>query len=96
MKLKIFSIYDSKAKAYLPPFLLPMTEQGIRVFKNAASDKKHAFGANPGDYTLFEIGEFDDNTANIESYKTHENLGLAQHHQEPDPQLDLPIQEEEK
>ena len=64
---KIFSIHDSKAAAYLPPFIMHKTEMAIRVFSDCVNDQGHQFGKNPADYTLFEIGIFDDNKAKIES-----------------------------
>lgn len=78
MKLQIFAVYDSKAKAYLPPFFLPEIGQATRVFQNASDDPNHAFGANPADYCLFHIGSFDDSTAAIKAKTPPESLGLAQ------------------
>lgn len=78
MKLEIFAVYDSKAQAYLPPFFLPMLGQATRIFQNCANDTTHAFGANPGDYTLFHLGDFDDDSAKITVKNTPENLGIAQ------------------
>ncbi len=78
MKLEIFSVYDSKAQAYLPPFFLPMSGQATRIFQNCANDKAHAFGANPLDYTLFHIGEFDDASGAIDSKTAPLNLGTAE------------------
>lgn len=78
MKLQIFSVYDSKAKAYLPPFFLPEIGMATRVFQNCANDKGHQFGANAEDYCLFHIGEFDDSTALCVPKTTPESLGLAQ------------------
>lgn len=92
MILQVFSIYDSKAQAFLPPFFLPKESVAIRVFSSAASDPEHAFGAFPGDYTLFHIGSFDDDNAKIETKATPRNLGLAQEHVLPtrqSPQVDL-------
>lgn len=93
MKLEIFTVYDSKAKAYLPPFFLPMVGQATRVFQNAANDPTHSFGANPGDYTLFHIGVFDDDNGTITNMKAAQNLGIAQEFKDapkiPEPQFDL-------
>lgn len=77
----MFTVYDSKAKAYLPPFYQVMTGQATRIFKNSADDPKHQFGANPEDYTLFHLGEFDDDNAKFEIKKTPESLGTAQEFQ---------------
>lgn len=35
-ELKLFSIYDTKALAYLPPFFLPQRGQAMRTFETAA------------------------------------------------------------
>ena len=67
MKHKCFSIFDSAAEAYLPPFVLPTEGMAIRVFTDCCNSEKHQFGVNPGDYTLFELGVFDDATALFEA-----------------------------
>jgi len=89
MKLHIFTVYDSKAQAYLPPFFLPNTAIATRTFTNAANDKGHAFGANPADYTLFHVGHFDDDTAKIVSKATPHPIGLAQDFVLPSDQLEM-------
>ena len=59
------SIYDNAAKAYLPPFVLPKIAMARRVFSDCINSPEHQFNKNPSDYTLFEIGLFDDNTGLI-------------------------------
>lgn len=77
MILKIFTVYDSKAEAFLPPFFQATKAMAQRVFETVANDPKHQFGAHPADYTLFEIGEFNDESAEIVPHKTPKNIGLA-------------------
>ena len=60
MNLGIFTVYDQKAKAYLPPFFLPEEDMAIRVFGDCCNDRDHQFGRHPEDYHLFGIGHFDD------------------------------------
>jgi hypothetical protein len=60
MKHKVFSIHDNKASAFLPPFFLPQLGMALRVFTNCINESTHQFNKNPEDFTLFEIGEFDD------------------------------------
>ncbi len=60
MKHRMFSFFDVKAQAYLPPFCLPETAMAVRVFGDCVNSSDHAFGRHPGDYTLFELGSFDD------------------------------------
>lgn len=60
MKLKIFSVYDSKAEAYLPPFFVGSTGLAVRMFSQAAQDSSHQFCKHASDFTLFELGVWDD------------------------------------
>lgn len=75
MKLKIFSIFDVKAEAYLPPFFLPTVGMATRAFKDCVNQQGHQFCENPGDYTLFELGEFDDVKGEIQTRAAHKSLG---------------------
>lgn len=63
MKQKIFTIYDSKAKAYLTPFFLHEDGMALRVFGDCVNDKTHQFGKHPEDYTLFNVGSWSDEKA---------------------------------
>ena len=63
---KIFTVHDGVADAYLTFFFLPNTPMAVRAICDCLSDTNHAFGKNPQDYTLFEIGTFNDATAEIE------------------------------
>ena len=67
MIMKIYSIYDEKAKAYLPPFFLNNDEVAMRAVENCLDTPDHQFAKHPQDYTLYYIGEWDDNSANINS-----------------------------
>ncbi len=60
---QIFTIYDNKAKAYLPPFYLPQRGMAIRTFGDCINDKQHQFSIHPEDYTLMMLGTWDDSTA---------------------------------
>lgn len=67
MKLKIYSVYDSKVGAYLPPFFLRSEGEAIRSFTHAATSDEHTFAKHPSDYTLFDLGEYDDETGSIDT-----------------------------
>lgn len=74
---KIFTVYDSKAEAYLQPFFADTTGIALRDFETACNDSAHQFARHAGDYTLFEIGLFDERKARFENLTTPINLGLA-------------------
>ena len=70
MVKKMFAIYDEKSEAYLQPFFLDTNGQAIRAIVDCLSDPNHNFARHTSDYTLFHIGEFDDQDANIAVNKT--------------------------
>lgn len=65
MIVKIFSIRDAKAEAYMQPFMMQTRGQAIRSFGDHARDVSSQVSKHPEDYALFEIGEFDDNAGII-------------------------------
>lgn len=77
MRLKVFSVFDSKAAAYLPPFFQATAGMAARVFQDACHDEKHQFNRHAGDYTLFQIGEYDDETGKLVALDKFINLGMA-------------------
>ncbi len=77
MIFKIFSVYDSKAEAYLLPFYEVSTASALRSFEQICNEPKHSFCKYPADFTLFQIATFDDSTATVTPLTTHVNLGKA-------------------
>jgi hypothetical protein len=61
----LFTVYDSKAETFMPPFFVPSKGLAIRAFEDCVNSKEHHFGQHPADYTLFALGEFDTNTAHF-------------------------------
>lgn len=77
MNLKMFVIFDVKAEAYLPPFFMTATGLAIRTFSDMACDKNHQVGQHPEDYTLFEIGEYDQSNGSVQMLDAKRPLGTA-------------------
>lgn len=59
---RVFTIYDEKSEAYLQPFFLDTTGQAIRAITDCVADTNHQFNKHPADYTLFELGTYDDSS----------------------------------
>lgn len=57
---QMYSVYDEKAGAFLPPFFVPTHGIALRAFKDCVNSKDHQFGKHPADYTLFYFGDFED------------------------------------
>lgn len=77
MLLQIFTVFDSKAEAYLPPFYMTTKGQAIRAFSDSVNDPTHVFMKHPEDYTLFLLGSFEDTTASFHVMETGLPLGKA-------------------
>lgn len=75
--LKVYSIYDSAVEVWCNPFFLPNKGAALRSWAATANDPSTQIYANPGDFTLFEIGEWNDETGVIHMYEAKINLGLA-------------------
>lgn len=82
MELKIFTVHDSKVGAYLQPFFMRSRGEAIRAFITVVNDRQSQFYSHPEDYTLFEVGTYDDQTGRVEAHHVLEPLGLAKqyHH----------------
>lgn len=77
MLFGIYTVYDVKARAYLPPFNLPEDGMARRTFGDCCNDKNHQFGAHPEDYTLFKLGEWDSVNAKYVLKEAPESLGVG-------------------
>lgn len=67
MTLKVFAVRDMKALAFLQPFFSNSTGSALRAFGDAVADKTCPFAKHPEDYVLYEIGSYDDNSAELVS-----------------------------
>lgn len=74
---KVFSIYDSKAKAWLPPFFAVNAAVAIRMFERAVNDENTDYFRFASDYTLFEIGEWSESDGDLLNVQAKVSLGVA-------------------
>lgn len=70
MITQAFSVFDTAAGVYSPPFFSITKGLAIRMFSDMAKDPKTSIGQHPNDFTLFALGEFDDNSGAIISLPT--------------------------
>lgn len=73
----VFSVYDSKAQAFLVPIFCVTRGVALRLFQAAVLDVEHDFHKFCGDYTLFELGEFDEMSGKFANHATPESVALA-------------------
>lgn len=77
MKTKMFAIYDGKCKAYRFPHENLHAGAAIRDFQDKAASKDNTIGLHPEDFTLYEVGEYDDSNGQLSAHKNLVNLGTA-------------------
>lgn len=65
MILKIFAVYDAAIGAYMAPHFLHSRGQALRAFLDMASDPNSQIGKHSADFTLFELGEYDDSNGSF-------------------------------
>lgn len=74
---KLYSVYDSVAETWGKPFPMKNKGEAIRGFAQACSDPQTALYQNPEDYTLFEIGEWDEDNGNLIMHDAKVSCGVA-------------------
>lgn len=77
MLIKVFAVYDSKAEAYMQPFFMQSRGAAIRAFDSTVNNPETQFYKYPTDFTLFEIGEYDELHGKLIPSKTPISCGLA-------------------
>ncbi|AXH75840.1 MAG: nonstructural protein [Microviridae sp.] len=76
MLSKLFGIYDSKVGAWLQPFYSQSVGSAERAIERLVADPEHNFCQYASDFTLFELGSFDDATGLHSMLSTPHSLGL--------------------
>ncbi len=87
----IHAIYDSKAQAYQTPYYSMNQETAIRPIADAVNDGLHPLGRNPDHYTLFYLGEFDDNSGEIKPAERKSVCNCIQLVRPPEAELFPPL-----
>jgi hypothetical protein len=60
MKMLAYSVYDNKSLSYGMPFFAPTDGSAVRSFAGLANDAQTTVGQHPSDFSLFCVGEYDD------------------------------------
>lgn len=63
--MKMFSVHDSKAEAYFSPMCFKTAGEAIRAFATSCEEPNSNFYKYPSDFTLVELGEYDETTGTI-------------------------------
>lgn len=83
MILKIYSIFDSAANAYTSPFFMHNDALALRAFEdNVNANNENNIAAHPDQFTLFNLGEFDDSNGTIKNTEPR-SLGNGLEYKKP-------------
>lgn len=77
MKLTAFSILDGKSGIYNRPWFAVSTGVALRNFSDLVNDPKTEVSRHPEDYTICELGTYDDTTGTFEGLVSPKPLGNA-------------------
>lgn len=65
MRMFLYSVFDSCSGLYDRPFVAVADGAAIRSFGDIAVDAEHPVGVHPEHFSLFRLGEFDDNKGEV-------------------------------
>lgn len=80
---KMYSVYDIKVAFFHDPMFMRNAGEALRSWEDQANNEKSMVCAHPSDFDLFEIGEFDDQTAKVSLHQSPVSLGLALKYKRP-------------
>ncbi len=65
MKLYVFTVYDAKAEYFMQPLFWRSVGEALRSFEDEVQNPESMLSKHPGDFTLYQIGEYDQATGGI-------------------------------
>lgn len=76
MIINVYSVYDAATHAFLQPMYALSKGAIMRGITQAVNDPGHDFHKYARDYTLFELGTFDDSCAMFNLLPSPKSLGV--------------------
>ena len=74
MQMKMYAVYDKKAKAYMTPFFQHNNAMAQRAFEGSCKNPDSMMKSHPEDFSLWYLGEFEDTTGEIGNDYGPENI----------------------
>ena len=75
--MKLFSVQDTKAQAFMNPAAYRTSAEAIRSFQGSCQDPQTSFAKFPSDFILFEIAEWDELTGTLTPHEKPRSLATA-------------------
>jgi hypothetical protein len=77
MLMSVFAIYDAGISTWMPPIFVRNKGEILRWFMDCVNDPQSKLSKYPSDYTLFEVGSWDDDKCKFDLLKTPVSIGIA-------------------
>lgn len=77
MIVQLFAVFDAAAKRFTEPWPAPSVEVAIRRFRHTVNEGQNDISMFPEDYSLFHVGEFDQELGRLIAFETPHSLGVA-------------------
>lgn len=68
MKVGMYAVYDRKASVFARPFCSPNDAMAMRSFRAARQDPATELSKFPEDFTLYRLGDFDDDSGEVTGF----------------------------
>lgn len=75
MQQSVISIHDTKTGLWHSPFVVRHIGEAIRDYDAVKKDPQTRYGANPADYEMFKVADYDDQTGEITKLEKYIHLG---------------------
>lgn len=77
MLLGVFAIYDSGISTWMTPLYFRNKGEALRWWQEVCNNPEAKISKHPADYTLFELGTWNDDNNEFNLFKAPVKLGLA-------------------
>lgn len=74
MVLIVVGIRDTAVDAFMRPWFVPSTGMAIRSFQDEVRNAESPMAKHPADYTLFQLGSFDEDSGKFENLDSPRQL----------------------
>lgn len=77
MLFGVFGVYDSGISTWMPPLYFRNKGEALRWWQELCNNAESKIAKHPSDYTLFEVGSWNDDSNEFSLLKAPVKLGLA-------------------
>lgn len=77
MLLIACAVRDAAVDAYMRPFFVPTVGMAVRSFQDEVKNPDSPMAKHPGDYELFQLGVFDEESGKFENAVAPRSLARA-------------------